>query len=68
MPNRADRRKAQRAAERLTRHGQIESAGVTASCAWEDCGDLVVVNAPDIHVASARMREHYDEKHGGESP
>lgn len=66
--NRGERRRAERELARSMRRATVESAGITASCAWPRCRAVVAVGAPSLEAASDKLRVHYAERHGGREP
>lgn len=66
--NRAARREALRRLNLAARRGHAEAGTVNAFCAWPKCRQPVALGAPDIQTASALVRQHYRDRHGGEEP
>lgn len=66
--NRATRRRALQALNRAARRGHAESGSISAYCGWPHCRIPAALGVPDMQTASAALRIHYQDKHGGQEP
>jgi hypothetical protein len=66
-------RRARREFERAKRGARLETAEITAYCAWPTCREPVIAatqgdRLDGFEFAQLALQQHYDEKHGGRGP